>query len=88
MNVIDFIEKYCKIKIKNSDKIESIKLKDYQKEFIKYIEQRKGKDQSMTSLSPYFFYLGIISFAALIIAKLLAINLPNDLSPKITLPPS
>lgn len=41
MNTINFIEKYCKIKIKNSDKIEDIKLKNYQKEFIKYLENKK-----------------------------------------------
>lgn len=46
MNTIDFIEKYCKIKIKNSNKIEDVKLKNYQKEFIKYLEQRKGRDWS------------------------------------------
>lgn len=40
MNSIEFIEKYVLV---NG---EHIKLKDYQKEFIKYLESKKGRDQS------------------------------------------
>ena len=41
MNKIEFIEKYCRIKDKISNKVLNIHLTKAQKEFIKHLETKK-----------------------------------------------
>ena len=41
MNDVEFIEKYCKIKDKNSNKILNIHLSNAQKKFIEYLKKKK-----------------------------------------------